>query len=206
MVVITAFLLKKAYDRYNSSNSDGNISASEHTRNTNTDNYPTQQLRRINSSPDRLNSYQRRATTTNNNNNSNTTHRVVNGRIYKTRKRSSYTTNNNTNRRYSSTASNSNSRYNFRNIMTIETNKKEEVIIPTKYGYFVSSPKTKIISLPPETIPPNYNVVPSLHHSLPICQTSVQRVGVVHIYSISWPVPTVQRCIHVGPSVPQVLQ
>jgi len=45
--------------------------------------------------------------------------------------------------------------------MTIETNKKEEVIIPTKYGYFVSSPKTKIISLPPETIPPNYNTVSS---------------------------------------------
>jgi len=161
MVVITAFLLKKAYDRYNSSNSD-DISASEHTRDTNTNNYPTQKLRRINSSPDRLNSYQRRANnTTTNYNNNNTTHRVVNGRIYKTRRSSSIR--NNTNRRYSSTASNNNSsRYNFRNIMTIETNKKEEVIIPTKYGYFVSNPKTKVISLPPEkTIPSNYNTVSS---------------------------------------------
>ena len=116
MVVITAFLLKAAYERYNSSSDDNNISATEHTRNTNTNNCPTQKLRRINSSPDRLNSYQRRATT--NNTNNNTTHRVVNGRIYKTRRTSSIR--NNTNRRFSSTASNNcSSRYNFSNIMTI---------------------------------------------------------------------------------------
>jgi len=49
--------------------------------------------------------------------------------------------------------------------MTIETNKKEEVI-PTKYGYFVSNPKTKVISLPPETIiPPNNNTANSTNNA-----------------------------------------
>lgn len=159
MVVITAFLLKAAYDRYNSNSSEDNISASEHTRNnTNNNNYPTQTLRRINSSPDRLNSYhqqqqQQKRRVNSNTIGNNTTHRIVNGRIYKTRHRSTTSLHRTNSRRYS--AAKSNSSYNFRNIMTIETKQKEEEVISTKYGYFVVNPKTKVISLPSEQPPPS---------------------------------------------------